>query len=443
MIFVYGPDEFLKECQYLFEDAVKTWGKPKNNDIVIIGFPGDEGIKLALEMKGPKIYIICPPSLVLWKQITGTNVKWYSSLYELADIESLTEKEKNNKPDPVLNQQFEDEPLIEEVVKVEFEANELEELAPVEKNTAINNEELQLEEPEQVNYQNSEMGKPIKRGYLIPVYSLKGGTGKTTIAQNISAVLASGGKKTCLVDMDLNTKSCSDYMLYKYKPTVNILSWLNCNKLDWDEVNSLLVKVMNGIYLLPGLPNVLQSDLVNEKLTEFILSSLLEHFDYVLVDFGPALLPCTKVALSMSDITIIVASPDVLSESAGNRAHIQLVGDEKLLSIDKVKLIVNMDHARAERRPKEVARNIGFELAAVVPKDEKAIKAATNARPRTLPVLLKKETPIKKAFFSLSEQIILGYEGRQKDNGKFYHLADFLQKVRGIFGNKATSSVKK
>src|SRR5688500_20272422 len=47
-------------------------------------------------------------------------------------------------------------------------------------------------------------GDGAKRGVLVTVCSAKGGCGKTTVATNLAAALADGGRhQVCLVDLDL------------------------------------------------------------------------------------------------------------------------------------------------------------------------------------------------------------------------------------------------
>ena len=46
---------------------------------------------------------------------------------------------------------------------------------------------------------------------IISVTNLKGGVGKTTLAQNVAVYFAHKGKKVCLIDTDLDQKNCIEW----------------------------------------------------------------------------------------------------------------------------------------------------------------------------------------------------------------------------------------
>lgn len=466
MIYVYGPDEFITECKSRFSD-IKTFGNPTDQDIVIVGFSGTEGLELATVLEGPSVFLVCPPSLEAWQEITGSNIKWAGNLDQFitkagtllakANIQDIQSKSDLNKPK---TDHEEHSALVQEVDqpnvgKVFRSIKRIKRIPKPKENISGEKTSPKVvfgpmggNENKTTSYHSEDIkssSRLKKKGYLIPVYSLKGGTGKTTTTLNFAALMALLGKKVCVVDADINTGSATDYLLCGKVPSVNLLSWMDIQRSgvpDFETVKSLLVPVM-GFYFLPGLPNVNQRKLVTKELSKFIYESLTTYFDYIFIDFGPGLLDCTEVGLSMCDITIMVGKPDTLTESAAKRANIQVVGEDNILSLDKVRFIVNLDEPRAEKKPMEVARESGFELVGVAPKDNPAIKAATNNRPRTLPVLMSKDTPLKKAYFILAEKIIPGYEAmvEQKEEKRTGRVAKFLnlssvKKVRDFFAKK-------
>ncbi|AEG15997.1 diguanylate cyclase [Desulfofundulus kuznetsovii DSM 6115] len=249
------------------------------------------------------------------------------------------------------------------------------------------------------------------KGCLLVLHNLKGGAGKTIIAMNLAALLAKAGYKTCLADLDLETAGATNYLFNGSKPPVSIVSWADFpwqQKHDPETVKAFLAQGPAGMWVVPAPAFVYQEKLITDSVAENVLDCLLFHFDYVIVDLGGSLCPSVRAALQMADVVFLPVTPDEMAISAAVRFATQVVGDGKLLSSDKVRLIVNRYRTRAPRRPVDVARQVNLDLAFVLPDDIPAVDAASRSRDR-LVVLVRKKTPLKEGFYSLAESLVPGY----------------------------------
>jgi chromosome partitioning protein len=61
----------------------------------------------------------------------------------------------------------------------------------------------------------------MKRSKCIAFHSYKGGTGKTTLASNLAALLVRKGHRVCLLDLDVYAPSLQSY--FEIKPQ----KWIN------------------------------------------------------------------------------------------------------------------------------------------------------------------------------------------------------------------------
>ncbi len=118
----------------------------------------------------------------------------------------------------------------------------------------------------------------------ILVTSGQQGDGKTTLAVNLAASLAQMSEKTLLIDADLRLPNVCKYFGLS-KKLKGISDYL-CGEIELDEA------IINGglpdlSLLLAGSPRSNPASLVrSEKMAE-LLDSLMEHYDYVIVDSPP------------------------------------------------------------------------------------------------------------------------------------------------------------
>ena len=138
------------------------------------------------------------------------------------------------------------------------------------------------------------------RTHIISVALQKGGVGKSTTAQNLSAYLGSMGKKVLLIDLDAqcNTtfssgaepkeQTASDFLGGQCSPEDAIVS---CSHYDIIPADAYLSNV--------------ESAEVDKGLLKHRLSPCIGKYDFILIDTPPALGNLLKNALFASDYVII------------------------------------------------------------------------------------------------------------------------------------------
>lgn len=138
------------------------------------------------------------------------------------------------------------------------------------------------------------------RTHIISVALQKGGVGKSTTAQNLSAHLGSKGKKVLLIDLDAqcNTtfssgaepkeQTASDFLGGQCSPEDAIVS---CNHYDIIPADAYLSNV--------------ESAEVDKGLLKHRLSPCIGKYDFIFIDTPPALNNLLKNALYASDYVII------------------------------------------------------------------------------------------------------------------------------------------
>ena len=150
-------------------------------------------------------------------------------------------------------------------------------------------------------------------GKVISLINQKGGVGKTTTTINLSASLALLGKKILLIDLDPQCNATTGIGLNKGDIEKSIYNVFN----GTSTIDDATVKTKyKNLYVLPANINLAgidieleQSDIMPgvskaEKL-KYQIDKVKNNYDYILIDFPPALGIITTNALTASDSVII------------------------------------------------------------------------------------------------------------------------------------------
>jgi septum site-determining protein MinD len=171
-------------------------------------------------------------------------------------------------------------------------------------------------------------------GEVIIVASGKGGTGKTTAVANLGAALATAGKLTVLVDMDMGLRNL-DVALGLESDIVYDVSDIIDGTCTIDEV---LIKDSRyeNLYFIPAPQTRDASDLDEEKFSE-LWENLKNRFDYCIIDAPAGIDGGFKYALTGADRGIIVTLPETAALRDADRV-ISIFEDN---GIEDIRLIIN------------------------------------------------------------------------------------------------------
>jgi pilus assembly protein CpaE len=147
-------------------------------------------------------------------------------------------------------------------------------------------------------------------GRIVTVFSPKGGSGKTTIATNLSVVLGAAGKRVCLVDLDLEFGDVG--ISLQLTPVRSLADVQTLHVYGDDEVVAAAVTPYNDAIdcvLAPIEPG--EADKVPAELVHQLLGLLRERYDFVVVDTSSHLSEQVLDALDQSDVHVLVANPEI------------------------------------------------------------------------------------------------------------------------------------
>ena len=216
---------------------------------------------------------------------------------------------------------------------------------------------------------------PHSQGKVIVIFGCRGGAGATSLAINTASALVRRGKSVCVVDIDMQLGDV--FIALDLKPETSIAALAReASTIDAAALKRRLARHDSGIYALTQIGHI---DDVSPELVERIpalVSTLTDHFDYVIVDgvrdFGDYALS----VLDMADEVAMILEQDVSSVRRAARA---ITLFRRLGYSDaKLKIILNRCSRRAQVSTAEIARALRLDIAATVRNDFKRTRAASN-----------------------------------------------------------------
>lgn len=170
-------------------------------------------------------------------------------------------------------------------------------------------------------------------GKVLAVTSGKGGVGKTFVSANLAAALAKRGQRVLVLDADLGLANL-DVVLNLY-PKITLHDVFT-GKAKLEEA---IIRAPGGFsVLLAGSGMVEYSRLTPEVRDDFlkIISSLIPHYDIVLLDTGAGISDVVLFAVSLASEVLVVATPEPTSLTDAYATIKVLVGQQKRESIRMV-----------------------------------------------------------------------------------------------------------
>ncbi len=175
--------------------------------------------------------------------------------------------------------------------------------------------------------------KPL--GKVLAVTSGKGGVGKTFVSANLAAALAKRGHRVLVLDADLGLANL-DVVLNLY-PKVTLHDVFT-GKAKLEEA---IIRAPGGFsVLLAGSGMVEYSRLTPEVRDDFlkIISSLIPHYDVVLLDTGAGISDVVLFAVSLASEVLVVATPEPTSLTDAYATIKVLVSQQKRQT---VRMVIN------------------------------------------------------------------------------------------------------
>lgn len=220
----------------------------------------------------------------------------------------------------------------------------------------------------------SESARPACK--VITVFSLRGGSGCTSLAVNLAVGLAKlWGTPVPLLDFALPVGVCDAMLNLRPKYRLDNLAGRPLEELDTDVLDGSLTLHESGVKLLGGFEDAVMAEQLSEGLPPHILEHLRSRFPYVVIDTSHAFSPPIVAALDQSDVIVMPIPPDLNSVRLGVAA-LKVFAALKLTQ--ELILIVNWTFAKRGIARQQAEKFLNQPVQFVIPYAESAWSNAIN-----------------------------------------------------------------
>ncbi len=212
------------------------------------------------------------------------------------------------------------------------------------------------------------------RRRIITVVSPKGGSGKTTIATNLSVGLAHRmPKQVMLLDLDLQFGDCAAAL--GLKPEHSLLNAIKSATHERSALKVFLTSHPSGLALLPPPDDLVAVDEIDGDELKQTVAALTEEFPFVVIDTGGGIDAAALAAMDLSTDLLMVTTTDVPAITSVRR-QIEILDQVGYTSQRRI-LVLNRSNAKVGLSVKDVEETIGMEVKFQIP-STRMIPVSTN-----------------------------------------------------------------
>lgn len=201
---------------------------------------------------------------------------------------------------------------------------------------------------------------------MIAVHSLRGGTGSSTLAVNLSLGLSALWKKrTILLDLTMTAGQVAMMLNMTLRRTWADIARYKAEELDMDVVQSIVGTHESGLSFIaaPTFPS--EAETLHRDTLGAALNWIRGQFDYVIADLPHDFSDPAIHALDVADVILMVASPDMASirAVAAARDTYEKLGYPK----EKIKLVLSAIFPRSSLSRDKIEAAMGMNAVVMVP----------------------------------------------------------------------------
>jgi pilus assembly protein CpaE len=236
---------------------------------------------------------------------------------------------------------------------------------------------------------------------VVTVFSAKGGCGKTTVATNVAAALAAGGRSSvCLLDLDLAFGDVAIALqLVPARTAIDAVAM--SGSIDEMGASSLVTPHSKGLDAICAPLEPGEAERIPAATVVELLRVLRRMYDYIVIDTPPAFTEHVLASFDVSDVYILLATLDIpaLKNLRLTLDMLDVLGYPR----DSWQVVLNRSDSRVGLSVDDVTRTLKVPLATQIP-SSRSVSASIN---KGVPIVLDEpKHPVSVAIKQLVERHI-------------------------------------
>lgn len=218
-------------------------------------------------------------------------------------------------------------------------------------------------------------------GRVVTVFSPKGGTGKTVTASNLAAALAKQGRRTLLLDLDLQFGDAA--IMLGIEPDKTIYDLVVApGELDTEKLAGYTSSHPCGLDVLPAPIRPEDAELVTEGKLARLLEVARASYDVIVVDTSPFFHGPMLATLDRTDLLLLLCGLDIPTIK-NVRLGLQTL---ELLSYptERIRVILNRANTNVGLKRSEVEETLQTKVHVELPSDRAVPMAVNRGKPVAL-----------------------------------------------------------
>jgi pilus assembly protein CpaE len=231
---------------------------------------------------------------------------------------------------------------------------------------------------------------------MICVLGPKGGTGKTLTACNLASALALAGKRTAIIDLDLQFGDVGIAFGLAPDRTMHDLARLG-GSIDPEKVDGFLIEHPAGVRVLLGPRRPDQAAAIGVDFLRDVYAAIRTSNDFVVVDTAPGFTPEVIASIDTSSDLCVVGMLDALSlkDTKLGLETLELMGYDG----SNIRLVLNRADTKVGITHSDMEKVLGRRPDVFVPSDADVPRSVTDGKPI---VLGNEKSPVAKSYRTLA-----------------------------------------
>ncbi|MEU8463775.1 AAA family ATPase [Streptomyces sp. NPDC029003] len=154
-------------------------------------------------------------------------------------------------------------------------------------------------------------------GRVVTVTGAKGGVGATFTAVQFALAAAAAGRRTALVDLDLQAGDVGSYLDVQFRRSIADLAGIQ--DISPRVLQDAVYEDRSGLALLLAPAEGERGEEVDERAARHVIGALRARYELVVIDCGTQVTGANATAVELADVAVLVTTPDVVCVRAAKR----------------------------------------------------------------------------------------------------------------------------